>query len=318
MKKSLLDPLICPQCKSSLLLVDAEYDNDEVVSGGLLCSSCSSQYPVIGGIPRFLPDDKYVSNFSLEWKKHNRTQLDSATGLKNSDTIFSKRTGFTDLKGKLVLDAGCGAGRFMEIALQRGGQVIGVDMSFAVDQAQQNVGRHPRANVVQADLMNLPFASGSFDAAFSIGVLHHTSNAEQAFDCVAKLVKRGGKLAVWVYSNDGWRMKVYNAVAAFYRFFTLKLPDRLLYRLCYIAIPLYHIHRIPLIGRVSRILFPTPIKLTPSERVLGAFDWYSAVYQSKHTFVEVLRWFERAGFKGVMRLSVRYEPGDVSVVGVKE
>ena len=206
----------------------------------------------------------------------------------------------------------------MEIVQKYGGHVVGVDMSFSVDQSYANIGHQPNTGVAQADIMELPFKDNTFDIAFSIGVLHHTPNAQQAFEEVARTVKYGGKLAVWVYSNDGWRMKIYNMIARFYRLFTIRIPLRLLHKLCYIAIPLYRAHNIPFIGRITRILLPTSMDSIPEWQVLGTFDWYSPKYQSKHTYKEVRGWFEKCGFGNIRRLSVRYEGGDVSVVGEKE
>ena len=84
-----------------------------------------------------------------------------------------------------------------EVAQEAGARIVGVDMSFSVEQAYENVGKLPNVDIVQADLLNLPFKEGVFDTVFSLGVLHHTSNCHEAFKAVAKLPKTGGSLAVW-------------------------------------------------------------------------------------------------------------------------
>ena len=311
MNTELLNILVCPTCKSKL---------EHLENSNLLCASCNAEYTIYNGIPRLATDDYYTDNFSMEWERHPQTLMNTAVEVAASKDFFFTRTGFTenDLKGKLVLDAGCGAGRFTEIAHDCGSRIVGMDLSFSVEQAQQNIGQFPDVAIVQADILHPPFERECFDTIFSLGVLHHTSNAELAFQRLSLLLKPGGRMSVWLYSNDGWRMQVYNAIAAFYRFFTTRMPHDLLHRLCHIAVPLYYVHRIPVIGRISRVLLPTSIVATPDGRILDTFDWYSARYQSKHTFKEIERWFKRAGFKDIKRLSVRYEPGDVSVTGIKE
>ena len=57
-------------------------------------------------------------------------------------TGVCEKTGFTpdDLRGKLVLDAGVGAGRYADVISRWGTDVVGVDLSFAVEAAARNVG----------------------------------------------------------------------------------------------------------------------------------------------------------------------------------
>ena len=57
MKESLLEILRCPLDKHELELEDAEYDDDEVVDGVLVCADCGERYPIDDGIPNLLPPD---------------------------------------------------------------------------------------------------------------------------------------------------------------------------------------------------------------------------------------------------------------------
>jgi len=140
MKQRLL--VVCPECKRSLSLTIKEIEHTEVKEGTLTCRGCSHKYPITNFIPRFVEDDGYTDSFSYEWQSHKQAQLDSVAGMNESAITFWHKTGFVDadLKGKLILDAGCGAGRFMEIARDYGGHVVGVDMSYSVDVAFKNMG----------------------------------------------------------------------------------------------------------------------------------------------------------------------------------
>ncbi|MBZ6493718.1 methytransferase partner Trm112 [Natrinema longum] len=57
MNESLLDILCCPLDKHDLELEDAEYDDDDVVGGDLVCTECGEAYPIEDGIPNLLPPD---------------------------------------------------------------------------------------------------------------------------------------------------------------------------------------------------------------------------------------------------------------------
>ena len=280
---------------------------------GLVCSGCGKQYPARAGVVRFVDAQNYAGSFGFQWKIHARTQLDDANS-ERSEIAFRRRTGFRpeDLAGKLVLDVGCGMGRFADVATRWGAQVVGIDLSLASEVAAHNLADR-NAAIFQADVFQLPFAEGSFDFIYSIGVLHHTPSCELAVKVLPKLLKPGGRLAVWLYSsyNPWFRM------SDVYRKVTRRMPQKLLYNLCYGVVPLYGVHqvlkKIPLVGKPasSAIAWMLPMSFNKDAewRVLDTFDWYSPWYQSKHTYEEVFPWFESCGLQD---LRVGDEPIAVS------
>jgi len=297
MKRELLKYIVCPKCKGQLRL-EAEIWEEGEIKSGYLRSDCGERFAIIDFIPRFIPGDQYVKSFSFEWQVHNKTQVDSLSGHAVSLRQFKSRVDFplSELRGKLVLDAGCGTGRYSEITLNNGATVIGVDLSYSIDVAFANMGRRENAHFIQADIMHLPFPENTFDFAFSFGVLHHTPDAAGAFAALAKLVKPKGKFAIFVYSSYNKGI-VYTS--AFWRFFTTRMPKRALYALSFISVPLYYVYKIPVIGNIGRMLFVIPMWKDWRWRVLDTFDWYSPKYQSKHTHWEVFGWFDKAGFNEI-------------------
>ena len=275
----------------------------ELQSNALNCVDCRRTYPNLNGVFRFVDAEQYAGSFGFQWHVHARTQLDTADS-NRSDQDFRERTGFTpeDLAGKLVLDVGCGMGRFADIATRWGARVVGIDLSLACEVAARNLADRS-ATFLQADVFNLPFAPESFDVIYSIGVLHHTPNCERAFKALPGLLKPGGRVAIWLYSgyNKWYRM------SDVYRKVTRRLPPRLLHKLCYGVVPLYGVHqvlrKIPLVGRpASRALalaVPMAFHRDREWRILDTFDWYSPWYQSKHTYEEVFRWFESCGLENL-------------------
>ena len=267
--------------------------------GMVTCSGCRHTYRTLRGVPRFVETDGYVQSFSFEWLHHRQTQLDGALS-QESEVTFRTKTGLgpDDLRGRVVLDVGCGMGRFAEVVSRWGGSVVGVDLSLAIESAYANLGERPNVRFLQADCFKLPFAPGSFDVVYSIGVLHHTPDCAAAFRAIVPLVKPGGTLAVWLYS----RMGSWNRVARIYRRVTTRMPHRLLHVLCYAAVPLYYLHRIPKVGAISQIIFPTSMHPRARWRVLDTFDWYSPAYQSLHDPEEVRGWCEAAGLVDICLL----------------
>lgn len=303
MKESLLKILACPACKSDLKLVVEKRDR-EIIEGKLICSNCHSNYPIHNYVPRFVHNEKYVQNFSMEWTLHWNTQLDSFSRTKESEDTFKAKTGLDlqKLKGKLVLDVGCGSGRFMEVVGNYGAEIVGIDMSFSVDSAFRNLGSKGNIHIIQADILSLPLKESCFDYIFSIGVLHHTPNTREAFRQLPKLLKSGGEIAIWVYSDEGFLQKIYNRISSFYRLFTTRIPNRLLYRLSYISIPLYYPKKVKVLGMLLNLILPTSVHPNKIWRVLDTFDWYSPKYQWKHENKEVVRWFQEEGLKNIVVL----------------
>lgn len=339
MKPRLAQLLVCPGCRRALRLEAGERQEDEILSGRLDCRHCDLSYPIAGGIPRFVASGGYAASFGFEWKRWRRTQFDSAEH-RPSERTFIASTGREpqELAGKLVLDAGCGAGRYLDVAARAGAEVIGVDLSLAVEVAQENLARQPACHCVQADLLQLPFPPATFDFIFSIGVLHHTPDTRRAFAALAQLLKPGGEIAVWVYPRRRltetlrdfpervnevlaldvgfqlspraqrllrplapWVDGVTAVSSRLGRAVTTRLPPTWLYALCHAAIPLYYLYRVPLFYPL-RLLTQVAMDPDPEWRVLHTFDWYSPRFQWKHTYAEVEAWFKEAGLEDVTRL----------------
>jgi SAM-dependent methyltransferase len=85
------------------------------------------------------------------------------------------------MKGKWVLDAGCGSGRFAEIALATGANVVALDYSSAIDACWNKLKENPNLYVVQSNIYEAPFAPNSFDYVYCLRVLHHTPDVKKTF-----------------------------------------------------------------------------------------------------------------------------------------
>ena len=361
MKLRLLDLLACPGCGHPRLeltsfWLDRESQPPEVMAGVLRCPPCGRSYPLVDGIPRFLPDsweehgdrlapylggadaaagaveevaafraehDATRKSFGFEWLRYQ------VTGDPENRRFFRRSTGFdaAELRGRLVLDAGCGMGRFTKVAAELGAEAVGMDLSRSVERAFRE-NRRPDVHFVQGDIMRPPFAAGTFDHAFSIGVLHHTPDTRRAFRSLVPLLRPGGRIAIWVYRSFQPEVAVGVHKRAFARLcqwvsdgtraVTTRLPHRLLHLLCYAAVPVgwvkRQVGRRPLLRHLLWPLMLPPVSDHPDWRVrlCDTFDWLSPRYQWKHTTREVREWFEAEGLTGVRALDKA-----VSVTGTR-
>ena len=215
----------------------------------------------------------------------------------NRDTLLNRTgLGLEKLAGKLVLDAGCGMGRFLEVVSRDPSvSAVGFDLSLAVESAYANIGSRPNVNVIQADIMKPPFQRGSFDVIYSVGVLHHTGDPEAAFDRLVPLLKKEGQIAIWVYSKPA-----HPSLSDFYRIFTSRMPWNFVLALSRLLVKTY---RLNTMSNYVQVVLPISQLANPEQRLLDTYDWYSPKYQFKFTKSEIIAWFRRARLKNLKVLS---------------
>ena len=219
-KERLLKYLCCPVCSGAIALADVgRRDGGEIIEAELSCASCTARWPVIRGVPRFasingVAEDKAATAESFGWQWQHFTQTDEKYEQQFLGWIAPVKPEF--FKDQIILEGGCGKGRHTQLAAQWGAhEVIGVDLSDAVETAFAATRELPNAHIVQADIFNLPFAR-VFDYAFSVGVLHHLPDPRAGFKSLASKVKSGAHLSAWVYGaeNNEWITRWVNPVRA--------------------------------------------------------------------------------------------------------
>lgn len=311
-KHELLERLRCPLSGGRLRLEATVEEGGEVRSGTLVSADETCRYPIVEYVPRFVEDDNYASNFGFQWTRFRRTQLDSHSGVPVSRERFYRFSGWNPgmLEGRWVLDVGCGAGRFTEIALDAGARVVAVDYSAAADACWDNHRGHPGLDVLQADIYRLPFVLGKFDFVYCFGVLQHTPDVRAAFLSLPPQLRPGGRLAVDLYPrlrrNIIWPKYWLRPVTARVR------PERLL-RVVEALVPRLLpvsdlLGRVPGVGHNLRYAIPVMnyrgvFPLTGEQlrewAVLDTFDMLSARHDKPQTAESLRRWCEEAGLQEV-------------------
>jgi SAM-dependent methyltransferase len=224
------------------------------------------------------------------------------------------------LKGKFILDAGCGQGRWSYGFAKLGCKVYGFDTSRnAVKFASERVkGKFWDADVIHwasichGIIERDFFFKGErepFDVIWSWGVLHHTRDPEKGFDNLVQLLKKGGTIHLYLYGKKSiikrlWqciynhkplneRVKLANAQAKLSRMVE-RVP---------VGILRYILHRV------------IPFSASPHSN----FDAYSPSIASNHTEPEIRNWFEKRGLSFKRYTPKRAEKSkDLYVSGVKE
>ena len=236
----LFETLRCPACEGRLKSLGDELE----------CVSCQMTFPVIDGIPRMLlpglreplledtsasgDDAKQVKtalSFGYEWQRFPEMYEQWEKNFRD----YMQPHDPTYFKGKKVLDAGCGNGRFAYYAAKYGAEVWAIDLGPAIEVAQLNTQGAGDVHVIQADLHNPPFAPESFDFIYSLGVLHHLPDPEEAFRHLLRYLRPGGDIQIYLYWQPE-RRPIKAALLSFVslvRKVTTRLPHQAVYALAY-------------------------------------------------------------------------------------
>ena len=295
MYRHILDILACPHCGSeqALDLTVVEEDDGDVIEGTLSCPGCRAAFPVSGGIPRFAGGDAAAfDNFAFQWNTWQAIQVDRLAGHRLSEDRFlaDSRWDPDGLRGRWVLDAGCGAGRFADVAAQLGANVVACDLSGAIDACRRTTLVHgDRVTCLQASIYRLPFRAGVFDAVYSFGVIQHTPDPAGAVKALPRHLKPGGSLALNFYER-GWRSRV-QVVKYALRTVTRHLPVGTTLALSRGLVAAFFpltavLSRFRVIRQINHFLpiaaYHPPSLTREQQRVwtlLDTFDWYGPKYE---------------------------------------
>lgn len=320
MRETLVQWLRCPECLATLTLESRVRSDEHVMEGLLQCRVCQRSYPILRGVPRLLPDRLRSSvpaqefddvqartqrSFGYQWTRFG--ELRDEFEQQFLWFIFPPITR-EFFSGKRGIDAGCGFGRHLYWAARWGAEVIGVDLSVAVDRAFANTAHLPTAHVVQGDIYQLPVARGVFDFVYSLGVLHHLPDTGRGVASVARCVRPGGTVITWLYA--GGRGKWFAHVEPLRRALS-RLPLSVLYSLSLVIASIGYPFAIAPCRWLSRAgVAPGLMKRLPSHlkyyaaypfRVYHA-DWVdriSAPVRSYFTPAEAQELLERQGLEFV-------------------
>ena len=304
MKIQLLDLLRCPLTQQKLLLTNPVDSGEDIVSG-LLTTECGKYfYPIKNGIPRFVPTSNYADNFGMQWNHFRQTQLDSYSGQKISKDRFFHATGWLpqEMEGQWILDVGCGAGRFAEVALNAGAKVIALDYSSAIDACYENLRNHSNLHLVQGDIYALPFPDLTFPYIYSLGVLQHTPDVEKAFHSLVPKLGPTGKLCVDFYWK---RFRTMLHAKYLFRPITKRMPQDLLFSLLQKITPSLllmsnALRKIPLVGKLLMRaipvanycgIFPLTDKQLQEWALLDTFDMLAPAYDQPQSAQTIKKWF---------------------------
>lgn len=326
----------CQATLESIALESQKESDSEISTGLLRCVECSEWYPIIRGVPRMLPDalqehwpilqtyspqlvpdvlraltkkidasgaitydQRTRQNFSYEWD--NYQPGGTTWGMQLADRVSwffldPVRISEEDLRGKILLDAGCGNGSQSVAYTAYGLEVIAIDLSSGLEHGYAyrdlHAGADPtRVHFVQANLQHPPLAPESVDIIHSAGVLHHTPNTLQTFRALLPILRPEGTFYVWLYKHEKWVTPLIKSIRAIT---TRVSPANFASVARLMSVPFIGFCKV-----VNALGIRSYSKLNRREATLALMDIFGAPYAYDHSFDEVAGWYKAEGFSEV-------------------
>lgn len=251
-------------------------------------------------------DQETVTSFGEEWNKFDSFKQRDIQS--SGDEYFDIVTEEHINRDSLVLDVGCGTGRWSRFISDKVGHVEAVDPSMALVSAIQYNEDKNNIRFTHASVTNIPFADNTFDFALCLGVLHHIPDTQEGVRRIYDKIKPGGHFLLYLYyslDSRGTLYKLLFQASNLIRLVVSKLPSKLKMFVCdLIALLLY----LPLVlfTRLVKALGGTNIyqKLplayyeNKNFKIMrnDALDRFGTPLEKRFSRVEIQEMMENAGF----------------------
>jgi len=271
------------------------------------------------------------SSFRAKWENNNSLAVGET--LREGSDIFNwilgrngyesvaQFSGFLQNK-KRILDAGCGNGRVSALLRKYSDadrtEIVGIDL-VAAEIASNNLeklGLEKNTSFYEKDLLADLTDLGQFDYIYCQEVLHHTSDPQQAFLNLCRLLLPSGEIAIYVYKQ---KAPIREYADDYIRDRISELPYEEALQVCdqitnlgkmlseqnvKISVPDVEILDIKA-GEydLQRFIYHYFMKcfwnehLSFTDNSVINYDWYHPQLSTRHTVEEVRQWFHRAGLR---------------------
>ena len=263
-------------------------------------------------------DHAVVEGFGREWStfRQGEDELSPAQRQVIFDGYFAVFPwGRLPPGGGTGLDVGCGSGRWAALVAPRVKHLHLIDVSpQALAVARDNLAGAANVSLHLAGVSEIPLPDASLDFAYSLGVLHHVPDTRRAIADIARKLKPGAPLLLYLYyafdNRPGWFRAIWRASDAVRRVVSRLPPgmQRIVSRIIATCIywPLARGARLVEMAGLSPVGLPLAWYRAKSFYVMrtDAYDRFCTRLEQRFTRAEIESMLTEAGF-GDIRFSDR-------------
>ena len=206
-----------------------------------------------------------------------------------------------DFKDKEILECGCGGGQHTSFIAPYARSITAVDLN-TTDIAREKNKNFTNIEFAEADIAKMDLGK-KYDIVFSIGVIHHTDDPDKTVENLKKHVKPGGKLIVWVYSEEGNSLVKYG-VEPMRKLFLKNMNRKTLLTLSkfitgILYVPIYTLYMIPVKSLPFYEYFDNFRKMSFYRNNINVFDKLNAPQVAFISKKRISNWFNSNEFTDV-------------------
>lgn len=256
-------------------------------------------------------DPKTIASFGEEWNSFHRFSEVDVMSL--GDKYFDIVTVDMLNRDSVVIDIGCGSGRFIKYLKGKCKKITGVDPSSAIFAADSLIGADENVELVQASTDNLPFPDGYFDFGYSLGVLHHIPDTQKALNDSVKKIKPGGYFLLYLYynlDNRSFGFKTLFNLSNFIRLVVSKMPSQLKKVVCDILAVILYMPFVSLcrflkmLGVSEKIRKSIPLQIYESQSFYvirnDSLDRFGTPLEQRFSRKQIESMMQKAGLSGII------------------
>lgn len=150
-----------------------------------------------------------VDGFGDEWERYDQMALSSAELQLLFERYFSIFPWDKLTASSVGFDMGCGSGRWARLVAPRVGKLVCIDPSSAINVAKSNLTQFNNCEFIHGGVGDRVLDTDSMDFGYSLGVLHHVPNTQEAIKECASFLKTGAPFLIYLYYKFDNRSKLF-------------------------------------------------------------------------------------------------------------
>jgi ubiquinone/menaquinone biosynthesis C-methylase UbiE len=175
--------------------------------------------------------------YGFLWKRADSSQLPERWHYNSMQEMINEPI----VRGRIGIDigSGCGYDTYIMATNNPSVKIVGLDISDGIYKSKEINSRLKNACFIKGSALEIPIKENTFDFAYSFGVLHHTSDPEKCIRQIARVIKKGAPVFLYLYEDhsDNFIRYLSIKIITVLRKVTTKIHPKMLYAISFLVSP---------------------------------------------------------------------------------